>query len=165
MTIIIDKNEGDGKLNRKLKRVLDEIQKAEKKITVWQEHLDELNVQKEFLENEEIIKSIRAMKLDSYTLLETLDGVQNGTVTFSNSGESGDHGEENAESTYTDTASKDGNKEHFESAYANIGENGVAEDSETEIPVDMADLEVNGIDEDYLPDDWAEEQEDDRIGK
>ena len=44
-------------MNKKLRRVLDEIQKTEKKIAAWQEHLGELNVQKEMLEDAEIIKS------------------------------------------------------------------------------------------------------------
>ncbi len=155
MTIKIDKNEGDEKLNRKLKRVLDDIRKTEDKITVWQEHLDELNVQKEFLENEEIIKSIRAMKLDSYTLLETLHGVQNGTVVFSHSGKE-DSGE-NAETDHAD----------IESRYADGS-------LENEIPTDMLDADI-GMDnmglseemdeENSLPHSWAEKQEENRIEK
>ena len=46
-------------MNKKLHRVLDEIQKTEEKIAAWQEHLGELNVQKEMLEDAEIIKSVR----------------------------------------------------------------------------------------------------------
>lgn len=143
-------------MNRKLKRVLDDIRKTEEKIAVWQEHLDELNVQKEFLENEEIIKSIRAMKLDSYTLLETLHGVQNGTVVFSHSGKE-DNGE-NAETDHVD----------IESRYADGS-------LENEIPTDMEDADI-GMDnmedlseemdgENSLPHSWAEKQEDDRIEK
>ena len=70
-------------MNRKLHRVLDEIQKTEKKIAVWQEHLNELNAQKEILEDAEIIKSVRSMRLESRELLAVLEGVQNGTVTLS----------------------------------------------------------------------------------
>lgn len=70
-------------INRKLHRVLDEIQKTEKKLAVWQEHLNELNAQKEILEDAEIIKSVRSMRLDSRELLAVLEGVQNGTVTLS----------------------------------------------------------------------------------
>ena len=70
-------------MNRKLHRVLDDIQKTEKKIAVWQEHLDELNVQREMLENAEIIKSVRSMGLGSRELLSVLEGVQNGTVILS----------------------------------------------------------------------------------
>ncbi len=87
-------------MNRKLHRVLDEIQKTEGKIAVWQEHLSELNAQKELLEDAEIIKSVRSMKLGSRELLAVLEGVQNGTIILSEnretSGESGVDG--NAES-------------------------------------------------------------------
>lgn len=70
-------------MNKKLHRVLDEIQKTEEKIAAWQEHLGELNVQKEMLEDAEIIKSVRSMRLNSRELLSVLEGVQNGTVIFS----------------------------------------------------------------------------------
>ncbi len=87
-------------MNRKLHRVLDEIQKTEGKIAVWQEHLSELNAQKELLEDAEIIKSVRSMKLGSRELLAVLEGVQNGTIILSEnretSGQSGVDG--NAES-------------------------------------------------------------------
>lgn len=46
-------------MNRKLYRVLDEIKKTEEKIAEWQEHLRELKVLAEQLENKEIIKTIR----------------------------------------------------------------------------------------------------------
>lgn len=70
-------------MNRKLHRVLDEIQKTEEKIAAWQEHLGELNVQKEMLEDAEIIKSVRSLRLGSRELLSVLEGVQNGTVILS----------------------------------------------------------------------------------
>ena len=59
------------------------IQKTEEKIAAWQEHLGELNVQKEMLEDAEIIKSVRSMRLGSRELLSVLEGVQNGTVVLS----------------------------------------------------------------------------------
>ena len=55
-------------MNMKLKKVLDEIQKTEERITEWQEHLRELN--------------IRSMKLNSRELLVVLDKIQNGTAVF-----------------------------------------------------------------------------------
>lgn len=67
-------------MNRKLYRVLDEIKKTEEKIAEWQEHLRELKVLAEQLENKEIIKTIRSMKLDSHRMLELLEGIQSGTV-------------------------------------------------------------------------------------
>lgn len=77
-------------MNKKLNRVLDEIQKTEGKIAVWQEHLRELNVLREQLENQEIVKSVRSMRLDSRKMLEFLEGIQNGTITA----ESGTEGEQ-----------------------------------------------------------------------
>lgn len=70
-------------MNKKLHRILNEIQKTEEKIAAWQEHLGELNVQKEMLEDAEIIKSVRSMRLGSRELLSVLEGVQNGTVILS----------------------------------------------------------------------------------
>mgnify|MGYP002511561657 CR=1 FL=1 len=70
-------------MNRKLHRILDDIQNTEKKIAGWQNHLDELNARKEMLENAEIIKSIRSMRLGSRELLSVLEGVQNGTIILS----------------------------------------------------------------------------------
>ena len=52
-------------INRKLKRILDDIQTAEEKIAMWQEHLRELNIQREQMENKEIIKTMRSLKLGS----------------------------------------------------------------------------------------------------
>lgn len=70
-------------MNTRLKRILDEIQKTEQKIAEWQEHLKVLLVRKKQLEDAEIIKSIRSMKLDSRQLLEVLESIQNGKVPFS----------------------------------------------------------------------------------
>lgn len=69
-------------MNKKLKRVLEEIQKTENKIAAWQEHLNELNVQKEQIENDEIIKSVRSMQLDSWSLLNVLDKINSGDISF-----------------------------------------------------------------------------------
>lgn len=85
-------------MNKKLHRVLDEIQKTEEKIAAWQEHLGELNVQKEMLEDAEIIKSVRSMRLGSRELLSVLEGVQNGTVVLSEKPEMTD-GSDRDEST------------------------------------------------------------------
>lgn len=66
--------------NTKLNRILDEIKRAEEKIAAWQGHLEELNIRKKQLEDAEIIKSIRSMKLDSREMLAFLENIQNGTV-------------------------------------------------------------------------------------
>ena len=65
-------------MNRKLHLVLDEIQKTEKKIAEWQEHLKELQLLEVQLENEEIIKTISSMKLDRHEMFELLEGMKDG---------------------------------------------------------------------------------------
>lgn len=65
-------------VNARLLRLLDEIQRAEEKISAMQEHLEALNIRRKQMEDEEIIKSIRSMKLGSREMLELLDSIQNG---------------------------------------------------------------------------------------
>ena len=67
-------------MNMKLKKILDDIQKTEDKIVELQEHLKRQNTLKQQMEDMEIIKSFRSMKLDSRELLVLLDGIQKGTV-------------------------------------------------------------------------------------
>ncbi len=69
-------------MNMKLKKILDDIQKIEDKIAELQEHLKRQNTLKQQMEDMEIIKSFRSMKLDSRELLVLLDGIQKGTVTI-----------------------------------------------------------------------------------
>ena len=56
-------------MNMKLKKILDDIQKTEDKIAELQEHLKRQNTLKQQMEDVEIIKSFRSMKLDSRELL------------------------------------------------------------------------------------------------
>ncbi len=67
-------------MNTKLNRVLDEIKRTEDKIAAWQEHLEELNIRKNQLEDAEIIKSIRSMKLGSREMLAFLENIRNGAA-------------------------------------------------------------------------------------
>ena len=69
-------------MNMRLKKVLDDIQKTEDKILELQEYVKKLNIQKKQMEDAEIIKAIRSMKMDSREMLTFLDGIQNGTVTM-----------------------------------------------------------------------------------
>ena len=85
------------KLSKKLNRILDEIQKAEEKIAQWQRHLKELNIQRDQLENEEIIKSVRSMKLNSWELIGVLESIRNGTMEFHGGGIDSDNAEEMTE--------------------------------------------------------------------
>ena len=59
-------------MNMKLKKILDDIQKTEDKIAELQEHLKRQNTLKQQMEDVEIIKSFRSMKLDSRELLVLL---------------------------------------------------------------------------------------------
>ena len=68
-------------MNMRLKKVLDDIQKTEDKILELQEYVKKLKIQKKQMEDAEIIKAIRSMKMDSREMLTFLDGIQNGTVT------------------------------------------------------------------------------------
>ena len=69
-------------MNMRLKKVLDDIQKTEDKILELQEYVQQLKIQKKQMEDAEIIKAIRSMKMDSREMLTFLDGIQNGTVTM-----------------------------------------------------------------------------------
>lgn len=94
-------------MNKKLNRVLDDIQKTEEKIAVWQEHLRELNVLREQLEEQEIVKSFRSLKLEGRQMLAVLEGIQNGTIPFVNAGENHLSGKaEGMESNELETAEK-----------------------------------------------------------
>ena len=52
-------------MNMKLKKLLDDIQKTEDKIAELQEHLKRQNTLRQQMEDIEIVKSFRSMKLDS----------------------------------------------------------------------------------------------------
>lgn len=69
-------------MNMRLKKVLDDIQKTEDKILELQEYVKKLKIQKKQMEDAEIIKAIRSMKMDSREMLTFLDGIQNGTITM-----------------------------------------------------------------------------------
>ena len=69
-------------MNKKLQKVLDEIEKTETKITQWQEHLKMLLIQKKQLEDTEILKSIHSMHLESRELLQVLEKLQKGEFQF-----------------------------------------------------------------------------------
>ena len=67
-------------MSTKLGRILDEMDKTERRIAELQ--LKELNMRREQLEDAEIVKSIRILKLDSRKLLEVLDGIRDGSVSL-----------------------------------------------------------------------------------
>lgn len=73
---------GDRADEHEIKKLLNDIQKTEDKIAELQEHLKRQNTLRQQMEDIEIVKSFRSMKLDSRNLLVLLDGIQKGTVTI-----------------------------------------------------------------------------------
>lgn len=69
-------------LNKRIKRYLAEIQKTEKKIAELQRYLKGVQSALKQEENNEMIKSIRSMKLSSKELFDLLNGIQDGSVSF-----------------------------------------------------------------------------------
>ena len=102
-------------MNMKLKKLLDDIQKTEDKIAELQEHLKRQNTLRQQMEDIEIVKSFRSMKLDSRSLLVLLDGIQKGTATIRLDEEGGIAIEDAREK-------KDGNKENNKGSDVQIPE-------------------------------------------
>lgn len=74
---------GDRADEHEIKKLLNDIQKkTEDKIAELQEHLKRQNTLRQQMEDIEIVKSFRSMKLDSRSLLVLLDRIQKGTVTI-----------------------------------------------------------------------------------
>ena len=70
-------------MSLRLERAIDEVNRIERKIMMYQNQKKEAMARLKIVENEEIIKSIRALNLDRDGLVELLKGLQEGTVTFS----------------------------------------------------------------------------------
>lgn len=69
-------------MNKRIKRYLNEIEKTEKKIAELQQYLKGVRAALKEEENNEMIKSIRGMKLNSQELFELLNGIQDGSIQF-----------------------------------------------------------------------------------
>ena len=76
------------KLNRRIKRYLEEIDKTERKIAELQQYLKGVQSALKQEENNEMIKSIRGMKLSSKELFDLLNDIQDGSVRFQVDGDS-----------------------------------------------------------------------------
>ena len=70
-------------MSLRLERAIDEVNRIERKIMMYQNQKKEAMARLKVVENEEIIKSIRALNLDRSSLVELLKGLQDGTVRFS----------------------------------------------------------------------------------
>ena len=81
-------------MNRKITKYNEEIVRTEKKIAELQAYLKGIRSALREVENDEIIKSIRGMKLDSKELVEMLEKIQDGTLSFQSNEESESEKEE-----------------------------------------------------------------------
>lgn len=99
-------------MNKKIKRYLDEIEKTEKKIVDLQQYLKGLRTALKQEENNEMIKSIRGMKLDSKELFDLLNGIQDGSVKFQVNSET--DGEETGTFVFTEKEKKEEDEKHGE---------------------------------------------------
>lgn len=79
-------------MNRKLLKVLDDIDRAEAKIAEWQEHLARLHEQRVQLEEKEIVRAVRAMGMTSRELVAAVDGIYAGKLTLAEISVTGDTG-------------------------------------------------------------------------
>lgn len=79
-------------MNKKIKKYQDEIKRTEKKIAELQQYLKGVQVALKQEEDNEMIRCIRGMKMESSELYELLEGIQNGTVKFQVNQESENEG-------------------------------------------------------------------------
>lgn len=70
-------------MSLRLERAIDEVNRIERKIMMYQNQKKEASARLKLIENEEIIRSIRTLNLKRDELVELLKGLQEGTVTFS----------------------------------------------------------------------------------
>lgn len=84
-------------MNAKLKRVIEEIGRTEKKISEWQEQLRNLKQQRKQLKDQEIIKAIRSMQMSGADMISLMDGIQDGSVRFVSDADGNMHMEGGAE--------------------------------------------------------------------
>lgn len=69
-------------MNKKIRKYQDEIKKTEKKIAELQQYLKGVQTALKQEEDNEMIRCIRGMKMESGQLYELLDGIQKGKVKF-----------------------------------------------------------------------------------
>ena len=69
-------------MNRKIQRILDEIERNEQKIADTQLYVKKLREDLKTEEEKEMIRALRSMHLDSQSLMTFLDGIQDGSIRF-----------------------------------------------------------------------------------
>ena len=70
-------------MSMRLERAIDEVNRIERRIQMYQNQKREAMARLKLVENEEIIRSVRAMNLNRNDLVNLLKGLQEGKVTFS----------------------------------------------------------------------------------
>ena len=69
-------------MSRRLKRLIEEEERTTAKIEELQEHLKEIKIARKQEEDQEIVRSIRTMKLGARALFSLLSGIQDGSVSI-----------------------------------------------------------------------------------
>lgn len=69
-------------MNKKLKRLIDEEERTAARIEELQSRLKEIRIARKLEEDQEIVRSIRTMKLGARELLSLLTGIQDGSVSI-----------------------------------------------------------------------------------
>ena len=67
-------------MSTRLKKINEEIKRMEKRIALLQDQLKGAIQRRKLIENEEIVRSFRTLKLDHKELSEIVAGLQNGTI-------------------------------------------------------------------------------------
>lgn len=96
-------------MNKRIQKYLSEIEKTEKKISDLQQYLKGLHTALKQEENNEMIKSIRSMKLEGRELFALLNGIQDGSVVFQVSQEP--DGKETGSFTYKKQSESEDNRD------------------------------------------------------
>lgn len=69
-------------MSKRLKRLIEDEERTIAKIEELQEHLKEIRIARKQEEDQEIVRSIRTMKLGARELLSLLSGIQDGSVSI-----------------------------------------------------------------------------------
>lgn len=93
-------------MSKRLKKLIEDEERTIAKLEELQLHLKEVRIARKQEEDQEIVRSIRTMKLGARDLLELLSGIQSGSVSIETLPVT--DGEENAEEETAFTDMEDG---------------------------------------------------------
>lgn len=74
--------EGGEELSKRLKRLIEDEERTMAKLEELQTHLKEVRIARKQEEDQEIVRSIRTMKLGARDLMELLSGIQSGSISI-----------------------------------------------------------------------------------